>query len=777
MKSKKKLSEKVLAKKGLSIWNVELLVSNFSLNLTGVYANGFVISAYLVEVLNANSAFVGIMAALAMLPNTLLPFTSFIINKLKKKKNITIACLLVGRLIFLGALFYGFMASRNGVSKTTPMIVILLCLFGALVSSFTGAVNSWLSDLLPDNERSQRLAFRNIIINTGAVLGIFASSLVLKNFESNIAFPILFAFGAISFISSAIIFFYVYEPEHKDYAMQINTKEVFKEAMVDKNFRSFLVVCTLSTFAVFTIYPFLTIFYLEYFKAPYDIIGYMTAGTMFIIVLGVFFWAKFMLVIGARLLSKITITFLAILPLTWFLVPKDNYMIPMLVIALLYSFVYGGWTISITSSGFSMSDKSKGLIYISIYSGIFAICQAVAPIFAGIIADLYSTMPIFAKFQLPHPIMLLFIVSSFINIVCLIIYPKYKVERENNNLHLRHLLFRLDFALVFSRLANAAFMPYYMGNRKKLAQNMAKIKSSSALIPLIKLLHDLEQDVRLEAIEAIGIIASRKAKRLLVDFYEEGNLIEKYSIIKAFSNFQDKETEKILIEIYTSDYTHIKAEAAYSLAKRKSENAKEIALWSLINNTEKDEYSFLWHLAILASNRAVEVLPIIIPYYKEMNTSKHREYTLYYLSVIIGIDKEYYHTRNIEGEHEVKKDISQMTAALREFKVCKKNKELLRNIRIMRIDLVDKAEREEDISFVEYKDMIVSILEQYIVKEILEIIKYFLEQEVLTVSEIEFTTLAIRTLVHKDKKHILDDIIKKIRKARDKMLEEDDSDE
>ena len=87
MKSKKKLSEKVLAKKGLSIWNVELLVSNFSLNLTGVYANGFVISAYLVEVLNANSAFVGIMAALAMLPNTLLPFTSFIINKLKKKKT------------------------------------------------------------------------------------------------------------------------------------------------------------------------------------------------------------------------------------------------------------------------------------------------------------------------------------------------------------------------------------------------------------------------------------------------------------------------------------------------------------------------------------------------------------------------------------------------------------------------------------------------------------------------------------------------------------------
>jgi len=749
------LSEKVLKKRGLAIWNWELLLSNFAFQLSGVFANGFVMSAYLVEVLNATPAFVGLMASFVMLPHTVLPLTSLLINKLKRKKKVTAFCLLGGRLLFLLSLIYGFVASRNGASTaSTQSIMVVLCFIACSISSFTPAVNSWLSDILPDNQRSQKLALRNMLINMGSVAGILTSSIILKQFEIDIAFPIMFTIGFISFIISAIIQLNVYEPA-SEAQIDVNNMAIIKEALKDKNFLSFLSVVTLSTLAVFTVMPFFIIFYLEYFNAPYDIIGYMSAGSMLTLVLGVFFFGRFMSVLGARLVTKITMGFLAILPLAWFFVPKDNYMIFMIPIALFYSFMQGGWTISITSSGFSMTDKNKSLMYISIYSAVYALCQVVAPIMAGIIADIYaSSAPMKNYFQLGHPIMILFIISSFLQITCIIIFPAYKVQRENSNLRLRHLLFRMDFALVFSRLGNAAFMPYYLSNRKKLAQNMGSIKDITALQPLIILLNDLDQDVRLEAIESIGNTPSEQSKDILLEFYKESNLIEQHAVIKAFGNFNDKETEKILLKIYTSKYRYVRAEAAYSLSKRKSEKAAELAADN-IALTKNDEYQFLWHLSILAANRSVEALPIIMPYYKKMKITKHKEYTLYYMAVILGANREFYKVRNLEGEHDVQKYIKQMIDEIKEYGKYNKNKEFRNAINAMQKDLNRKAKREEPISFAPYKDLITPILEAKIIKEIMAIITYFLNQDELTISEIEFTTLSIKTLIKTKRENLI----------------------
>lgn len=749
------LSEKVLKKRGLSIWNSEILLSNFAFQLSGVFANGFVMSTYLVEVLNATPAFVGLMASFVMLPHTVLPLTSLVVNKLKRKKKITVISLLSGRLIFLFSLVYGFMASRSGASTaSTQSIMVVLCFIACSMSSFSPAINSWLSDILPDNQRSQKLALRNILINMGAVGGILSSSIILKQFEIDIAFPIIFTIGFISFIISAAILLNVYEPV-SEAKVDVNNKAIIKEALVDKNFLSFLSVVGFSTLAVFTVTPFFIIFYLEYFNAPYDIIGYMSAGSMLTLVLGVFFFGRFMSVVGARLVTKITMGFLAILPLVWFFVPKDNYMVFMILIALFYSFMQGGWTISITSSGFSMTDKNKSLMYISIYSAVYALCQVVAPIMAGIIADMYSSSEAIQNyFQFGHPIMLLFILSSFLHFTCLIIFPAYKVQRESSNLRLRHLLFRTDFALVFSRLGNAAFMPYYLSNRKKLAQNMGAIKNITALQPLIILLNDLDQDVRLEAIESIGNTPSEESKDMLVEFYKEANLIEQHAIIKAFGNFNDGETEHILLKIYTSKYRYLKAEAAYSLSKRKSEKAAELAADN-IALTKNDEYQFLWHLSILAANRVVDALPIIMPHYKKMRTTKHKEYTLYYMAVILGASREFYKVRNLEGEHDVQKYIKQMIDEIKEYKKYKEDREFRHAIRAMQKDLDTKAKREEPISFAAYKDLITPILEAKIIKEIMEIITYFLDQDELTISEIEFTTLSIKTLIKTKRERLI----------------------
>lgn len=749
MPNKSEVSERVKSKRALSIWNIEIFLSNFAFQSSGVFVNGFVISAYMIEVLGANPAFVGVMAALSISYNIGLPLTSILVQKLKRKKTFTTVFLFLGRAIYLGSLVYGFLASRNGIDPKTKWIVAFFCFIGSLFSSFTPAYNSWLSDLLPDGQRSQKLAIRNIIINTGAVCGVFAASFILKSFDTRIAFPILFSTALLIFISCFVILMNVYEPLSKE-PIKMDNFSLFKEVFSNKNFLAFLVVVILSNFAVYTAMPFFTIFYLGYFKAPYDIVGFMTAGTTLMIVVGVFFWGKFMTITGPRLLSKITIIFLAVIPLLWFLVPENKYMLLMFLLAFSYSFIQGGWTISITSAGFSIADKSKGLIYISIYSAIAALCQVIAPIIAGSLAEIYEIYKPFSNIiKLPHPLMILFILSATIHIFCLLIFPKYKIQRDKSNLHLRHLLFRLDFALVFSRLANAAFMPYYMGDRKKLAENIGDTKTPTALHPLMTLLNDLNQDVRLTAIEAIGKIPSADSVEVLSNFYDGASIIERNSVIMALGNFIDKETEDFLLKIYASKKESMRYYAAYSLAKRKSERAKEIAIWKITTENYKED-DFLANLGVLAANRASEVLPIITTYYQNIKSDKHKEYALYYVAVIIGAKDDYYLSRNKEGESPIKKYIYKMSEALKENKEVKKSKNMIKEINKMHRELNSTADMEEPISFLQYRDLIMNILlSKKIKRDILEIIEFFIEKENLTIYEVEFVTLSIRSLLVK----------------------------
>lgn len=752
--SNRVLSEKVLTKIGLKRWNIELVFTNLAFQMSGVFVNGFVISAYLVNVLEATPSFVGIMAAMTVLPNSLMPLSSIVLEKIKRKKLFTLVMLGLGRLFYLSALVYGYVANRNGVKPETQWGVAIICLFACSMSTFGNGVNEWLSNVLPDNARSQKLAVRNIIINASNVVGILLASTMIKQIGVHISFPILFAIAFVFMAIGMVVLFNVYWPEVQK-EKNVAGIWMYIEAFKDKNFMSFLFVVISSTVAVYLLLPFFTIFYLDYFKAPYDIVGYMSALTTLFLVFGIFFFGKFITITGSRLVSKMTMFLLGVLPLFWFIVPTENYMLPMLVLALSYSFVQGGWAISITSSGFSIADKSKSLVYISIYSSVAAICQMFAPIIAGNLAEFYGIhKPFASRVLLPNQLMILFIFSALVQFFALAIFPRYRVQKDKANLRMRDLMLRGDFYFVLNRLRTAAFMPNYSLDRKKLAEEMGELKSAAVLKPLVVLLNDLNQDVRLNAIDSISKIPDQASVDILMDFYEEANLLERHAVVRAYANFTDKRTEDFLFDTYISDNTLMRAEAAYSLSKRGSEKAKDITLDKLaMEQYTTDE--FLTFLPILAVNKAYEALHIIIDNYKKMEKTRNKEYTLYYMSVLLETDEEYYKMRIPEGEHPVKNSLSKMIKTLKNLsKTSKEKKELSKAF----IELSKLVDREEDISLLPYSDTILLVInENFTGPNTLYMLTYFLKKEVLNIAEVEFVSATIKSLLYK--KHFYEDII------------------
>ncbi len=737
---------KRMCNKALSIWNIEILVSNFTLQFSGVLVNGFVISVYLVDVLKASPAFIGLISGIAMFQGLLQPFSAMVVRKIKRRKLFTITALFISRIIYFSSLIYGYFASING-DIIFPLIAIL-CFIATIVQSLSLELNSWFVDLTNIENRGKHLIIRSTLTNIGAMAGILLSGLVLRYTDNIHAFAIIFIISFVFFIAAFIIFFQAYDPP-KQTKMNVPIKEMFKPILKDKNYIAFLFTVALSNIGVYITMPFFNTFYLEYLHMPYDILGFANAASTLVLAFGFFFWGRMMGLFGARLLSKITILLLAFIPLLWlFVSPTKNTLPHMVLIMLLYSFAQGGWGIAQSTVAYNIGKEEHSTAYTSLYFATVAFCAFTAPNIGGLFIEFYGEhRPFSTDISIKNPIMITFILSFIINMICVIVYPTYKIHRDRSNLRLRDVLIRVDAVSVLYRLTAATFIPNLIGSRKKLAAEMGETKTVVALPKLVSMLDDLEQSVRLSAIEAIGQIPDIDAKDILINFSKEANILEQQAIIQSLGNFHDKDTIEFLTNIYTSKFPLLRMSAANALSKHPNDGVKEIALW-WISTKKYKEHDFIAHLAVLAANKAYEAIPDIIKHYNKMKDCKHKEQVLYYLSIIFNIEKSYYKSYYQDSLKSCKKNINKMIDTICSLDNIKKNKNKKLDIEREFEKLLFLISSEEgDVSFIKYSNILTPIILNKTEKEKFYAIEYFMKQKKLTANEINFLSLSINEIL------------------------------
>lgn len=744
MKNDNRKSEKLLCRRALSIWNIEILTSNFVLNYAGILVNGFVISAYLVNVLKASPQFIGLIAGATMFQGCLQPFSAMLVQKIKNRKVFSATCIFVARIIFLSGLVYGLFASSSG--KVMFPLIAFLCFLGATIQSLSVEINSWLVDITEESDRGKRLAIRNAFTNIGAMLGVFSAGLVLRYTNDKLGFMILFGSSLIIFIISYIVILCVYDPGKKETG-SIPMRASLIEVLKDKNFMSFIFVVAVSNLAVYVTMPFFNPFYISYFHIPYDMLGILNTATTLMLALGFYFWGRMMSVFGSRLLLKISMFLLVIIPLLWFFVPPGNYTLPCVLIAFSYSFIQGGWTISHVSVAFTMNSRANNLAYISVYSAVVAIFALIGPNLGGLLVSVYThTEAISSRLSLPSPYMITFIISACVNMFGIILYPSFKAARERGDLRLRDMLVRPDAINVFYKLTMAVFVPNLIVHRKKFALEMGNIKTTVALPTLISLLDDLDQNVRLSAIEAIGQIHYSEARDILINYSAEANILEQEALLRALGNFHDEVTEAFLLKMYTSKYLVPRIASANALSKFKSERAKDIALWRIA--TQKyNENEFMPHLAVLSVNMTYEAIPYIVKHYKNMRVLRHKEETLYYLATLFGVEKDYYREHSKGGEASLKKHIHKMFEKIENIETVHFDKKLRIKIDEIRKKILSAISNSDELSFTKDYKIIYSLIENRAIKEKLEVFKYFIPKKSLSIDEMKFVCMAFRSVL------------------------------
>ncbi len=743
--------------KAVRIWNVEVVLSNFALQFAGVLMNGFVISVYLVDILKASPAFIGLISGTAMFQGLLQPFSALITRKIKNRKVFTLTALMLGRFIYLAGLIYGYISSRNGT--TIFPLVAFLCLTATMVQSLSLELNSWIVDLTNKKNRARKIVFRTMLTNVGAMIGIFIAGIALRKFGSDQAFPVIFIIAIVTFVAAFLIMLNVYDPPRAS-KMDAPIKDVFAPVVRNKDYIKFLSIVAVSNLGVYSTMPFFNTFYIEYLHIPYDMLGYINTLSVIVLAVGSMSWGYIIPIVGGRMLAKMNILLLAIIPLSWIILPVEKSIATSLPVILLYSFAQSGWTMAQFHVTYNIGEEEHSTAYISTYFATVALCAFLAPNISGLLVELYTDGRFFipnirideagnfavGQMSLESPFMVTFILSFIINVICIIAYPSYRINKERSNLRLRDVMLRTDSISMMYKLTVSNLIPSFIGNRRKLASDLGATKTVIVLPKLISMLDDLKQSVRLEAIEAIGKIPDKEASDILIEFSERANILEQQAIVEALGNFQDNKTIEFLKKMYTSKFSVLKMSAANALHKHKSEEIKELAIW-YITTKKYSEEEFMGHLIILAANKAYETIPNIIRQYKKTKVLRHNEEILYYLSIMFDTEKDYYNSYNDDKIKSARRNINRLMETIFDIDEIKSDKRQKIEFDAFLKQMLISVSAEEDVSFASKSSKLLLFIDNNVEKEKIKAIKYFLERKTLTSHELNFVTICITKML------------------------------
>lgn len=489
-------------------------------------------------------------------------------------------------------------------------------------------------------------------------------------------------------------------------------------------------------------------------------LGYINTLSVIVLALGSLCWGYIIPIVGGRMLAKMNILLLAIIPLSWIILPVEKSIATSLPVILLYSLAQSGWTMAQFHVTYNIGEEEHSTAYISMYFATVALCAFLAPNISGLLVELYSQGRFFipnvylddagnfaiGQISLASPFMVTFILSCAINVICIIVYPSYRINKERSNLRLRDVMLRTDSISMMYKLTVSNLLPSFIGNRKKLASDLGATKTVIVLPKLISMLDDLEQSVRLEAIEAIGKIPDKEASDILIEFSEKANILEQQAIVEALGNFYDEKTLEFLKKMYTSKFSVLKMSAANALHKHKNDEIKELAI-SYITTKKYNDEEFMGHLIILATNKAYETISHIIRQYKKAKVSRLKEEMLYYLSMMFDTEKDYYNSYNEDNIKSIRRNINKLMETIFDLDEIKEDKKQKIEFDAFFKQMLISASAEEEISFSSKSSKLLGFISDKIEKEKLKAIKYFLECKTLSPHEVNFLTICLAQIL------------------------------
>lgn len=363
------------------------------------FASGPFLVAYAL-ILGANNLIIGVLAALPFLGNIAHIPTSYLIEKIRKRKKIALTVSILGRPMFLLAAGLAFL-------KPDPVLLpwlLVACYFIRYLcdSAATYTFYSWVRDLLPPKIQPQYYAQRMKYMTFAVVICSLVGAGIIDIWEKYwpesgvLSHLLLLVFAFIAGMTSVYFLSRVPEPQIHVAPDTISFLKKLTEPFKVPNFRRLMTFLGIWNFSVNLVAPFFTVVMIQVMDIPLTTVVLLTilsqVSGLFIISI----WGA----VAERFSNK-SVLFLAV-PVYMFAVflwlftrmPETHALtLPLLVfIYLLIGVATAGVNIATNNLTLKLAPKGRATRYISVNNFITAICAGTAPIIGGGCADYFKNI-------------------------------------------------------------------------------------------------------------------------------------------------------------------------------------------------------------------------------------------------------------------------------------------------------------------------------------------------------------------------------------------------
>jgi hypothetical protein len=500
-------------------------------------------------------------------------------NRIRNKKLLVIASGVMepGTLILLIVL--PFFISKHEMIVFIPFIIMLSAGFAHLANPL---LNAWYGSLIPDSIRASYIGRRIMISQLTAIIAMFAAGQIVDMFSGLTGFYITFALGIILAITAYLSLIPVkYTPNISN--RHIRFGDIFRIPKENSQFTILCVFYGVWSIGFYIALPNLNVLMIRHLHLSYSTVALYTNCQLIMMLVGYFFWPRYIQKFGPKSVLKLILLPLALVPLVWFLAePSNNYILAPAM--MLYGFTASGTIVSANTHLFTILPKDdRAPAYMVFWSVIVFLSMAIGPKLGAIIISLFHGLHMTIGFVTVMNVKLTLLVVSLSFIASFFILIKIK-EKEpissrvlideifrRNPVSLAYNMFVLERsgsesiradaleklgktrgAVAFDTLAGALedISPVV---RRKAASSIGETRLPEAVAPLAGIIRNPESDIKREAVTSLGLIDTPESLQAITAALSESDPTVRAAAVRALGRFNDKGVEEKLLELIGSE--------------------------------------------------------------------------------------------------------------------------------------------------------------------------------------------------------------------------------
>ena len=411
----------------LSVWDG--VFANLYAHLTGgVFLVGYALA------LKASEVQIGLLAAFPLLANISQPFSTYVLERIGRRRPLALLGGSFARLIWLVLIALSLVLTSRRSLLYWSMWVIALSQVGTAVNNL--AWMSWMADLVREEMRGRYFGLRNAALGVAALLATLAGGYFLDLWKESHprgemdALRVLFFAGVLCGVLSLFIQSRIHEPPHLEGDDTLPFRQRLLLPFQDDNFRRFLIFIVVWNFAVYFTAPFFAVYMLKTLQLSYTAVATYAVLSSVADLASAQLWGRLSDRETNKPILLMTSFFAALIPYGWLFTDRSTFIL-LVLLHLQGGLFWAGIRLCTGNLVLKISPTAHRSIYFSVFNAMAGLTAVIAPILGGFaIKHLPDLLRLYA---LPwSPFLVLFFVSSTLRLAALPLLTKVSEPRERS---------------------------------------------------------------------------------------------------------------------------------------------------------------------------------------------------------------------------------------------------------------------------------------------------------------------------------------------------------